>query len=131
LFEGGVLSPSALQLAINPITQIRAAAVSQRPWSLADTGFRKRNPRPIAGIRIRKPRAGGMGVDAPNIPPVAASVRAVVFNVSVVEAGLAPGVTLVGEKDAAHLLGSPEQIKVTGESNEPNCGVSWMVYAAD
>jgi hypothetical protein len=78
-------------------------------------------------MSMRKPRADGIGGDATNIPPVAASVRAVVFTVSVVEAGLPPSITLAGEKDAVQSLGSPVQPKDTAESTEPNWRVTRTV----
>ena len=50
-----------------------------------------------------------------------------VASVSVVVALAAPGVTLVGENVAAHLLGSPAHASETAESYEPCWAVSSIV----
>lgn len=75
----------------------------------------------------RKPVIGG-----PKPPMVRSAApweleEACVARVNVVETLEAPGVALVGEKEAVHLLGSPAQLKLTAESNDPYCGVSWIV----
>jgi hypothetical protein len=83
--------------------------------------------RPMA----RSPKVGGPKPVALNSVAPAELEAAFVVSVKVVVTLLAPGVTLAGEKEAVHLLGSPVQLKVTGESNGPYWGVSWIVKVAD
>ena len=69
-------------------------------------------------------RAGGTKPVDLKIAPPAEPEAACVARVSVVVTTLAPGVTLVGKKDAVHLLGSPVQLKDREELNGPYWGVT-------
>lgn len=76
-------------------------------------------------MKAKRPDDGHPDPVIPEIEPLAESVEpknALVDIVKVVVAVEAPGVTLAGEKEAMHLFGSPEQSKLTAESNEPYWG---------
>ena len=88
-------------------------------------------PRSMVRPMARSPKVGGPKPVALNSVAPAELEAAFVVSVKVVVTLLAPGVTLAGEKEAVHLLGSPVQLKVTGESNGPYWGVSWIVKVAD
>ena len=77
--------------------------------------------------RAKRPNVGGPKPAGPESPALAELEAAVVVSVKVVVTLPAPGLALVGEKEAEHLLGSPAQLKETEASNEPNWGVSWIV----
>ena len=79
--------------------------------------------------RTKRPTVGG---PKPIVPNTAAAepALALVARVNVVVAAEAPGVTLVGENVAVHLLGRPVHANVIGELNAPFCGVTWIVYVA-
>lgn len=68
--------------------------------------------------------AGGPKSATPSDNALPEPEEAWVASVNIVVAALAPGVTVVGENVAVHLLGSPTQENETEESNEPNWGVS-------
>ena len=73
-------------------------------------------------MKAKRPSVGHPDPVIPEIEPFAEPVEpkiALVDSVKVVVAVEAPGVTLAGEKEAMHLSGSPEQSKLTAESNEP------------
>ena len=77
--------------------------------------------------RAKMPSVRGPKPIIPNSEAAAEPVLALVARVNVVVAAEAPGVTLADEKEAAHLLGSPEHVNVIGASNEPYCGFTWIV----
>jgi hypothetical protein len=91
----------------------------------------KQSHNPNAETRIRKLGAIGIDGGAVNTPPAAASAPTEVFSVSVVDAGAAPGVRLVGENEAVQARGSPVHRKDAEESNEPYSGVTWTRQVAD
>jgi hypothetical protein len=76
--------------------------------------------------KTRKAGVDGPKPIVPNSEAVAKAALALVARVNVVAAAEAPGVTLTGENVAVHLPGRPVQLKVTGESNVPYCGVNWI-----
>jgi hypothetical protein len=78
----------------------------------------------------RIPKADGKKSIRPSRAPTTKPELDFVLRVSELAATLAPGVTLVGEKVAVQPLGNPEQEKDTAESNEPDCGITWIAYPA-
>ena len=105
--------------------QTNAAVVIRRRKDALIAGLRKPSNKIKAIRTTAKPRAGGINPVDPNMTP--AAEVACVAKAKVVVTVLAPGVTLVGEKDDVHLLGSPEQLNATEESYGPPSGLTSIV----
>ena len=115
-------SPPELQLPMTMTRQIKRAAASRRRERRQGMGLRTALVRRRIMAIAKSPAIGGPKPVVPkNEAPVAPAELdvAAVVRVRVVLTAAAPGVAPAGENAAVHLLGSPAQLKVTAESNEP------------
>jgi hypothetical protein len=109
----------------------KAQAASRRRESLQGRLIWMEFPKSRTATKANRPNVGHPDPVAPIRKAPAALEDARVFSVKVVVTVEVPGVTLAGEKEAEHLLGSPVQPKDIVESNEPLWGVTWTAYIAD
>jgi hypothetical protein len=105
----------------------KAPAASQWRESLQGRRLWMEFPKSRAATKAKRPNVGHPDPVAPTREVPAALEDAWVLSVKVVVTVEVPGVTLAGEKEAEHLLGSPVQLKDIAESNEPLWGVTWTV----
>ena len=101
-----------------------AHAASPRGERLQEPRLRKLVPKIRVMMSATIPAVGGPNPIAPRTVAPAELEAAFVVRVRVVVTPTEPGVALAGEKAAVHLLGSPVQLKDTGELNDPYWGVT-------